>query len=55
MLPVGNQGHDHVLRILKAMARLGSGPAANGQANNGHETESAATVTPSTSTAPLST
>ena len=37
------------------MAGLGGGPVANGQANNGHETESATTTTPSTSVAPVST
>ena len=37
------------------MAGLGGGPAADGQANNGHDTESAATATPSTSAAPVST
>ncbi|KAL0002314.1 hypothetical protein SO802_016095 [Lithocarpus litseifolius] len=55
MLPVGSPGHDHIRRILKAMAGLGGGPAANGRENNGHETESATTATPSTSTAPQST
>nr|POE92181.1 hypothetical protein CFP56_53896 [Quercus suber] len=52
MLPIG---HDHVLGILKVVAGLGSGPAANGQANNGHEAELAAIATPSTSAPPLST
>ena len=37
------------------MAGLGGGPAANGQANNGHKTKSTATATPSTSAAPIST
>ena len=55
MLPIGSPGHDHILGILKAMAGLGSGPAANGQANNGHEAKSAATATLSTSAKPLST
>ena len=55
MLLVGSPGHDHVRRVLNAVARLGGGPAINGQANNGHETESAATATLSTSAAHLST
>ncbi|KAL0001926.1 hypothetical protein SO802_015707 [Lithocarpus litseifolius] len=54
MLPIGSQGHDHVEHVLKVVARLGSGPAANEQANNGHEIESAVIATPSTSAAPLS-
>ena len=33
------------------MVGLGSGPTANGQANNGHETEPTATASPSTSAA----
>ena len=55
MLPVDSQEHNHVWRVLNNVARLGGGPATNGQANNGHETESVATAIPSTSTAPLST
>ena len=55
MLSVGSQEHNHVWRVLNNVAGLGDGLAANGQANNGHETESAATATPSTSAAPLST
>ena len=55
MFPVGSPRHDHILGVLKAVAGLGSGPVANGQANNGHETKSAAIATPSTSIAPLST
>ena len=54
MLPVDSQEHNHVWRVLNNVARLGGGPATNGQANNGHEIESAATATPSTSAAPLS-
>ena len=37
------------------MVGLGSGPTANGQANNGHEIESAVIATLSPSAAPLST
>nr|POE61282.1 hypothetical protein CFP56_43682 [Quercus suber] len=55
MLPVGSRAHNHVRRVLNNVARLGGGPATNGQANNGHETESAATATLSTSTASVST
>ena len=55
MLPVGNLRHYHVRCVLNVVVGLGGGPVANGQANNGHETESVATATPSTSTAPLST
>ena len=55
MLLVGNPGHDHIRHVLNAVVRLGGGPAANGQANNGHEPKSAATATPSTSAAPVST
>ena len=55
MLPVDSQEHNHVWRVLNNVARLGGGPATNGQANNGHETESVATTTPSTSITPLST
>ena len=54
MLLEGSPGHNHVRHVLNAMVGLGGGPAANGQANNGHEIESAATATPSTSAAPLS-
>ncbi|XP_050286610.1 serine/threonine-protein phosphatase 7 long form homolog isoform X3 [Quercus robur] len=55
MLPEGSQAHNHVRRVLNNVAGLGGGPVANGQANNGHETEPTATATPSTSTAPVST
>ena len=55
MLPVGNREHDHVQRVLNNVVGFGGGPVANGQANNGHEIESAATATPSTSVAPVST
>ena len=55
MLPVGNREHNHVRRVLNNTAGLGGGLAANGQTNNGHETESTATVSPSTSTATVST
>ena len=55
MLLVGNPRHDHIRRVLNAVVRLGGGPVANGQANNGHEPKSATTATPSTSAAPLST
>ena len=55
MLLVGSPGHNHVRCVLNAMAGLGGGPAANGQANNRHETESVATATPSISATSLST
>ena len=55
MLPEGSQAHNHVRRVLNNVAGLGGGPTANGQANNGHEIEPAATETPSTSSAPVST
>ena len=55
MLPVGSPRHYHVQLVLNVVVGLGGGPAANGQANNGHEPKSAATTTPSTSAAPLST
>ncbi|KAK9988738.1 hypothetical protein SO802_028977 [Lithocarpus litseifolius] len=55
MLLEGSPGHDHVRRVLNAVTGLGGGIAANGQANNRHETESAATATPTISTTPLST
>ena len=53
MLPEGSQAHNHVWCVLNNVAGLGGGPAVNGQANNGHEIEPAATATPST--APVST
>ena len=55
MLPKGSQAHNHIRRVLNGVAGLGGGPAANAQANNGHETEPAATASPSTSAAPVST
>ncbi|XP_030938055.1 leucine-rich repeat extensin-like protein 5 isoform X2 [Quercus lobata] len=55
MLPEGSEAHNHVRRVLNNVAGLGGGPAANGQANNGHETKPTATATPSTSVAPVST
>ena len=55
MLPKGSQAHNHIWRVLNDVAGLGGGPAANGQANNGHETEPIATASPSTSAAPVST
>ena len=55
MLLEGSRAHNHVRRVLNNVARLGGGPAANGQANNGHETEPAVTATLSTSAAPVST
>ena len=55
MLPEGSRAHNHVWRDLNHVAGLGGGPIANGQPNNGHHTESAATATPSTSAAPIST
>uniref|UniRef100_A0A7N2MUX7 Aminotransferase-like plant mobile domain-containing protein n=1 Tax=Quercus lobata TaxID=97700 RepID=A0A7N2MUX7_QUELO len=55
MLPKGSQAHNHVRRVLNNVAGLGGGPAVNEHANNGHETELAATATPSTSATPIST
>ncbi|XP_075675163.1 uncharacterized protein LOC142644431 [Castanea sativa] len=55
MLPVGSRAHNHARCVLNNVAGLGGGLAANGQANNGHETESTATATPSTNPAPRST
>ena len=55
MLPEGSRAHNHVRHVLNNVARLGGGLVANGQANNGHETEPAATATPSISTTPVST
>ena len=55
MLPVGNPGHNHVRCVLNAVVGFDGGPAANGQANNGHETKSVATTILSTSATPLST
>ena len=55
MLPEGSQAHNHVRRVLHDVAGLGGGPAANDEANNGHETEPIATASPSTSAAPIST
>jgi len=55
MLPEGSQAHNHIRRVLNAVAGLGGGPAANDEANNGHETEPTATASPSTSAAPIST
>ena len=55
MLLEGNRAHNHVRRVLYNVAGLGGGPAADGQPNNGHDTESAATATPSTSAASVST
>ena len=55
MLPEGSQPHNHIWRVLNGVAGLGGGPAANEQANNGHETEPTATASPSTSAAPIST
>ena len=55
MLPVGRQAHNHVRRILNGVAGLGGGPAADGQANNRHDTESTATATLSTSAVLVST
>lgn len=54
LLPVGSPGHMHVMDVLKAVDELGCVAVANGQANNGHETESVATANPSTSAAPVS-
>ncbi|XP_075658821.1 serine/threonine-protein phosphatase 7 long form homolog [Castanea sativa] len=55
MLLVGSRAHNHVRRVLNDLAGLGGGPARNGEANNGHETESADIATPSTSAAPVRT
>ena len=41
--------------VLNHVAGLGGGPAVDGQPNNGHDTESTTTATPSTSAAPVST
>uniref|UniRef100_A0A7N2LQC6 Aminotransferase-like plant mobile domain-containing protein n=1 Tax=Quercus lobata TaxID=97700 RepID=A0A7N2LQC6_QUELO len=53
MLPEGSQAYNHVRCVLNNVAGIGGGPATNGQANNG--LEPAATATPSTSAAPVST
>ena len=55
MLPEGSRAHDHVRRVLNHVTGLSGGPVANGQPNNGHHTESAATATRSRSAAPVST
>ena len=55
MLPEGSQAHNHVRHVLNDVASLGGGPTANGQANNGHETETTATASPSISATPVST
>ena len=55
ILPEGSQAHNHVRRVLNNVSGLSGGLAENGQANNGHEIELAATATPSTSAAPVST
>ena len=55
MLPKGSRAHNHVRRVLNNVARLGGGPAADGQANNGHNTKLVATTTPSIRAAPVST
>ena len=54
MLPEGSQAHNHVRHVLNDVAGLGGGPTANGQANNGHETETTATASPSISATPVS-
>ena len=43
----------HVVDALKAVDELGRVVAANGQANNGRETELVAIASPSTSVAPV--
>ncbi|KAK9991515.1 hypothetical protein SO802_026500 [Lithocarpus litseifolius] len=53
MLPIGSREHNHVQRVLSNVVGLGGVPSPNGEANNGQETESAATATPSTSAALL--
>ena len=55
MLPEGSQAHNHIRRVLNGVAGLGGGPAANDEANNGHDTEPTGTASPSTSAAPIST
>ena len=55
MLLEGNRAHNHVRRVLNNVAGLGGGPAADGQPNNGHDTESTTTTTPCTSAATLCT
>ena len=53
LLPVGSLGHMHVVDVLKAVDEFGHVATANGQANNGCETKSITTASPSTSVAPL--
>ncbi|KAL0004799.1 hypothetical protein SO802_012360 [Lithocarpus litseifolius] len=53
LLLVGNPRHMHVMDVLKAVDELGRVTVANGQANNGRETESVATASPSTSATPV--
>ena len=49
IFPEGSRAHNHVRRVLNNVAGLGGGLAANGQAINGHDTDSAAIASPSTS------
>ena len=55
MLPEGSWAYNHVRGVLNNVAGLGGGPVVDGQANNGHDIESAAIATLSTSVAPVST
>ncbi|XP_030929993.1 leucine-rich repeat extensin-like protein 5 isoform X1 [Quercus lobata] len=54
MLPEGSEAHNHVRRVLNNVAGLGRDPAANEEADNGHETEPTVAEIPSTSAAPIS-
>ena len=51
LLPVGSLGHMHVMDVLKVVDETSRVVVANGQANNGCETKSVATASPSTSAA----
>uniref|UniRef100_A0A7N2N7B8 Aminotransferase-like plant mobile domain-containing protein n=1 Tax=Quercus lobata TaxID=97700 RepID=A0A7N2N7B8_QUELO len=55
MLPEGSEAYNHVRRVLNNVAGLGRDPAANEEADNGHETEPTVAEIPSTSAAPVST
>ena len=52
LLPIGNLRHMLVVDVLKVMDELGRVAVANGQANNGRETKSVATISLSISIAP---
>ena len=53
LLPIGNPRHMLVVDVLKVVDELGRVAVANGQANNGCETKSVATISLSISIAPL--